>query len=59
MQGALLDGFVEHRNGGAIELLGGLLVALGDGFAEFAECASEAGGVGAIAGGPARFNAEK
>src|SRR5438552_16175816 len=53
VQGALLDGFVEHGNGGAIELFGGLLVALGDGFAELAECASEAGGVGAIAGGPA------
>ena len=37
MQGALLDGFIEHGDGLAIHLLGGGLVAFFDGFAQIAQ----------------------
>src|ERR1700722_1624466 len=48
-----LDGFVEHRDGGAIHLLGGGLVALFDGLAQFAQLSTQAGRVGAVARGAA------
>ena len=53
MQRALLDRLVERRYSLAVNLLGGCLVALGDGLAHIAQLGTQAGGVGAIARGAA------
>jgi hypothetical protein len=53
VQRALLDSLVEGGNRRAIELLSGLLVALGDGLAEFTQRAAQARSIGAVAGGAA------
>lgn len=47
---ALLDALVEHGDGGAVGLGGGLVVAGGDGLAHEAEGAAELGLVGAVDG---------
>jgi hypothetical protein len=51
VNGALLDGLVEGRNGLAEELLGSLFVALDETLAETAQCGAQARGIGPVAGG--------
>jgi len=51
MQSTLLDGFIQRRNGFAVDLFRSRLVALRQGFTEFAEAAAQPRGVGPVAGG--------
>src|SRR6266496_4732435 len=48
MQCPFLDCLVERGSSLAIDLLGGSLVALGDGFAHIAQLGAQAGGIGAV-----------
>ena len=50
VQDTLLDCLIEGGDCLAVDLFGGLFIALGDGLAQFPQGAAEAGGVGAVAG---------
>ena len=50
MQHSLLNRLIEDRDGLSVNLLGGLLVALGDSLPQFTKLGAEARGVRAVGG---------